>query len=103
MRKSECKFYVTPDKRTICVYYNPFGGVFKGIAKLAEGDTYDKAKGEEIAFLKCKIKETKYHFNLHKNKVDLLLKKYYYPEIIEMGRLDDKLWKYWDRLDELSK
>lgn len=102
MRKSECKFYVTPDKRTICVHHSQHG-TFRGIAKLVEGDTYDKTKGEDIAFLKCKIKETRYYFNLHKQKVDILLKKYYYPELIEMERLDDKFWEYTYRLEELSK
>ena len=102
MRKSECKFYVTPDKRTICVYRDQHG-TFKGIAKLAEGDTYDKVKGEDIAFLRCKIKEIKYFIKYRKENIDFILKNYYLREMSELERLVDKLWEYEDRVSKLSE
>ena len=101
MRKSDCKFYVTPDLRTICVYYSPFGTI-KGIAQLAENDTYDKQKGEDIAFMKCKIKETRKYYNLRK-RIVTEIRDEYIRQIRKMEELDVKLDKYWDKLDELCK
>ena len=101
MKKSDCKFYVTPDKRTICVYYGIFG-VVKGIAKLAEGDTYDKKKGEDIAFMRCKIKETRKYYSMCK-KIVSAIRDEYIQQIRKMEELDVKLDKYWDKLDELCK
>lgn len=102
MRKSECKFYVTPDKRTICVYKTPWGSTYKGIAKLAPGDTYDEMKGQDIAFLKCKIRMEKEKFNSHKKDLGRWLR-YYIEEMVEMDKIFDKIEKYQNKIHEIGK